>query len=40
MRAARGKNLTMRLDFAYVTDAGGQENKGHKKAQYSLVYVY
>jgi hemolysin activation/secretion protein len=40
MRAAHGNNLTMRLDFAYVLDAGGQENKGHTKAQYSLVYVF
>ena len=40
LRAARGKNLTMRLDFSYVLEAGGQENRGHKKAQYSLVYVF
>jgi hemolysin activation/secretion protein len=40
LRAARGNNLTMRLDFAYVLDEGGQETKGHTKAQYSLVYVF
>ena len=40
LRAARGNNLTMRLDFAYVLDEGGQESKGHTKAQYSLVYVF
>lgn len=49
LRAARGNNLTMKLDFSYVIkgdnlpggpDNLGQETKGHTKAQYSLVYVF
>lgn len=40
LRLARGTNLTFRLDYGVVIDAGGTENKGHTKAHGSLVYVF
>ena len=40
LRAARGNNLTIRADYAYVTEPGGTENKNHEKLHFSLVYVF
>jgi len=40
LRMARGNNLTVRLDYATVIDAGGTENKDHTKLHGSVVYVF
>lgn len=40
LRFSRGNSLSVRLDAARVTDAGGVQHKGDMRLQASLAYIY
>ena len=40
LRMARGTNMTMRLDYGIVIDAGGTQGKGEGLLRFSFVYIF